>query len=224
MNKITSNTSTPIVAVFESASSIRIILIDSEPWFVAVDVANALNFRDASNMTRMLDDDEKGTRNVSTLGGNQELTVISESGLYCAVLKSRKPEAKVFRKWVTSEVLPSIRKTGGYVVPVAEPEPQYEEDSAIISEVETERLKKMVGGIAYCLPTMTSIKVAAAIYGRIKSPLRIGRIDDLPAPYFDRTMQYLERVCADARQHNRKQSAADEAFLNKMIAGCEVAA
>lgn len=226
MNQITSSAIAPIIAVFESASSIRIILIDNEPWFVAVDVCSALNIQNASQACAPLDDDERSMFNIGRQGNT---TIINESGLFTLILRCRDAVKQgtiphKFRKWVTSEVLPSIRKTGGYVVPVAEPEPQYEEDAAIISEVETERLKKMVGGIAYCLPTMTTIKVAAAIYGRIKSPLRIGRIDDLPAPYFDRTMQYLERVCADARQHNRKQSAADEAFLNKIIAGCEVAA
>lgn len=221
MNQITRSSTSPIVAVFESEQSIRIILIDNEPWFVAVDVANALNFRDAPNMTRMLDDDEKGTHIVRTLGGNQELTIISESGLYHAVLKSRKPEAKVFRKWVTSEVLPSIRKTGCYVAPVAAPT---QDETIVITESEAEHLRKIVGGIAYCLPTMTSIKVAAAIYGRIKSPLRIGRIDDLPALYLDKTTSYLERILADARRHSRQQSSEDEAFLSRMIAGSEVAA
>lgn len=222
MNKITS-ASAPIVAIFESAQSIRIIMIDSEPWFVAVDIAIALNFRNAPDMTRMLDDDEKGTQIVRTLGGNQELTVISESGLYHAVLKSRKPESKVFRKWVTSEVLPSIRKQGYYVAPVAESGPAQDETMAI-TDAEAERLRKIVGGIACCVPTMTKIKVAAAIYGRIKSPLRISRIDDLPALYLDRTTRYLERMLSEARRHSRQQSAEDESFLSRMLAGSEVAA
>jgi len=68
----------------------------------------------ASDMTRMLDDDEKGTHIIRTPGGQQELSIISESGLYAAILKSRKTEAKSFRKWVTSEVLPTIRKHGMY--------------------------------------------------------------------------------------------------------------
>lgn len=87
---------------------------DKEPWFVATDVAKILGYRDAEKMTRILDDDEKGTHIVGTLGGDQTVSIISESGLYNAVLKSRLPTAKTFRKWVTSEVLPSIRKTGSY--------------------------------------------------------------------------------------------------------------
>ena len=98
-------------------NAVRVIEKDGEPWFVAADVARVLDFRDAFNATRVLDDDEKGTHNVSTPSGNQEVTMINESGLYHLVLVSRKPEAKKFRKWVTAEVLPSIRKTGMYVAP-----------------------------------------------------------------------------------------------------------
>lgn len=177
MNQITS-ASAPIVAVFESASSIRIIMINGEPWLVAVDIAKALNFRDASNMVRMLDEDEKGTRPVSTPGGSQELTVISESGLYHAVLKSRKPEAKTFRKWVTSEVLPSIRKTGSYSVTDSC------QDLDGMQPIDEERLlamKARVSRIARMFLTMTPQKVSTLIYGRIKSTFRVSRIDDIPA-------------------------------------------
>ena len=100
-------------------NAVRVIEKDGEPWFVAADVARVLDFRDAYNATRVLDDDEKGTHNVSTPFGDQEMNVINESGLYHLVLVSRKPEAKKFRKWVTAEVLPSIRRTGAYVAPAA---------------------------------------------------------------------------------------------------------
>ena len=95
---------------------IRVINRDGNPWFVAADIAEQLDYRSAPDMTRNLDDDEKGTQIVRTPGGLQQVTVINESGLYSAILKSRKTEAKVFKKWVTSEVLPSIRKTGSYEV------------------------------------------------------------------------------------------------------------
>ena len=100
---------------FES-QQIRVVEINNEPWFVATDVASVLEYRDAHDMTRILDDDEKGTQIVRTLGGEQSVSVINESGLYSAILRSRKPEAKAFKKWVTYEVLPSIRKTGSYSV------------------------------------------------------------------------------------------------------------
>lgn len=106
---------------FTDTLILRGFLRDGEPWFVAQDVAAALDYSVAKDMTRNLDDDEKGGQIVPTLGGDQEMTVINESGLYSAILKSRKPEAKTFKKWVTSEVLPSIRKTGSYTAPTAQP-------------------------------------------------------------------------------------------------------
>lgn len=102
---------------------VRVVLIDNEPWFVASDLAKALGYRDAHNMARNLHDDEKGTHYVSTPGGQQDLNVISESGMYAAIFKSRRAEAERFRRWVTSEVLPSIRKTGRYQLPGYDPPP-----------------------------------------------------------------------------------------------------
>lgn len=90
--------------------------VDGEPWFVAADVCAALDITNVGNATARLDDDEKGIRTVDTLGGAQQLTIVNESGLYSLILGSRKPEAKRFKKWVTAEVLPAIRKTGGYGV------------------------------------------------------------------------------------------------------------
>lgn len=96
--------------------SVRVVMKGSEPWWVAKDVADILEFRDAANAIRLLDEDEKGTQKVSTPGGEQEMSVINESGLYTLIMRSNKPEAKRFRKWVTSEVLPALRKTGRYSV------------------------------------------------------------------------------------------------------------
>jgi len=93
---------------------VRVLDRDGQVWFVADDVAKALAYRTANDMTRLLDEDEKGTHNVRTLGGNQQVAILSESGLYHAILKSRKPQARPFRRWVTEEVLPTIRKTGRY--------------------------------------------------------------------------------------------------------------
>ncbi|AMO43567.1 hypothetical protein PAEP54_00160 [Pseudomonas phage YMC11/07/P54_PAE_BP] len=96
------------------AREVRTMLIDDQPWFVATDVAASLGYPAAPQMTRNLDEDEKGMQNVHTPGGDQEMLVINESGLYSAILRSRKAEAKRFKKWVTAEVLPAIRKHGRY--------------------------------------------------------------------------------------------------------------
>lgn len=105
----------------EEFGSVRTILIDDEPWFVGKDVAEALgysNTRDA--LTKRVDNEDKGVAKCDTLGGTQDLTVINESGLYSLVLSSKLASAKRFKRWVTSEVLPSIRKTGSYGIEISE--------------------------------------------------------------------------------------------------------
>ena len=87
---------------------------EGEPWFVASDISSLLGYRAASDATRILDADEKGLGTVLTPGGPQKLAIFNESGLYSLIFLSRKPEVKNFKKWVTSKVLPSIRKTGSY--------------------------------------------------------------------------------------------------------------
>ena len=98
-----------------NAHEIRVISIDGEPWFVAKDLCAILDIGNTSQALSRLEDDEKRTiiLNEGT-NGNPEKSIVSESGMFSLVLSSRKPDAKKFRKWVTSEVLPSIRKTGGY--------------------------------------------------------------------------------------------------------------
>lgn len=92
---------------------IRTITVDGEPWFVARDVAEVLGYSDAEAMTRRLDTDEKQNRQIVGFGP-RGISTINESGIYNAIMGSAKPEAKVFRKWVTGTVLPAIRKTGSY--------------------------------------------------------------------------------------------------------------
>lgn len=94
---------------------IRTVIIDGNPWFVAVDVCNALDL--AVTATRRLDDDEKGLRLTQTLGGPQNISIVNEPGLYTLVLGSRKPEAKAFKRWITHDVIPTIRKHGMYATP-----------------------------------------------------------------------------------------------------------
>ena len=96
---------------------VRTIQKDGEPWFVLKDVCNVLHIGNSRDVVARLDKDEKGVGQIDTLGGKQEMTIINESGLYNVILRSDKPEAKPFRKWVTSEVLPTIRRHGMYATP-----------------------------------------------------------------------------------------------------------
>lgn len=103
--------------------NVHIELINNEPWFIAKDVCDILELDNVTKALYPLDDDEKLTLPVVRSGQTREMNFVNESGLYSLIFQSRKPEAKKFKKWVTSEVLPSIRKTGGYNMGIA-PAPQ----------------------------------------------------------------------------------------------------
>lgn len=97
---------------------VRTQLINDEPWFVGKDVAEVLGYERTADAIRVhVDEEDKGVCEIQTPGGTQWMNVINESGLYGLVFKSKLPTAKKFKRWVTSEVLPTIRKTGGYQVP-----------------------------------------------------------------------------------------------------------
>ena len=96
-------------------SEIRTVEKDGEPWWVLADVCKVLELSSPHKVADRLEADEKGRNLIPTLGGMQEMTTVNESGLYAVILRSDKPQAKPFRRWVTSEVLPSIRKHGAYM-------------------------------------------------------------------------------------------------------------
>ena len=104
------------VTVFENPEfgEIRSLLIEGEPWFVAKDICGILELSDVSMTLSRLDDDEKLIQVLFVSGQNRKIWIVNESGLYALIFQSRKPQARAFRKWVTSVVLPSIRKTGGF--------------------------------------------------------------------------------------------------------------
>lgn len=104
-----------------SNQPVRVETIGGEPWFVAKDVCDALSIINITDTMNRLDDDEKLTSVVSNSGQGRQMWLVNESGLYNLIFQSRKPEAKAFRKWVTSEVLPSIRKTGCYEMAPSKP-------------------------------------------------------------------------------------------------------
>lgn len=96
--------------------NVRGLTIHGEPWLVGKDVAITLGYKNPRDaLANHVDSEDKGVANCDTLGGTQEMTVINESGLYSLILGSKLPGAKKFKRWVTSDVLPSIRKTGGYI-------------------------------------------------------------------------------------------------------------
>ena len=134
--------------------NIRIVEKDGEFWFVAGDVAAELGHRDAANLTRSLDEDERGTHNMSTPYGEQEVAIISEPGLYRAIIQrrsTRKMDERLlnriarFQRWVFHDVLPSIRKTGGYSVTKPEPTfkiPQTFAEALRLAAEQSERIER----------------------------------------------------------------------------------
>lgn len=102
--------------------AVRVVMRDGEPWFVAADICRVLDLGNPTETLRRLDDDERDNLSSSEVNGRgRPMNIISESGLYALIFTSRKPEAKRFRKWVTSEVLPSLRKFGRYELPQSAP-------------------------------------------------------------------------------------------------------
>lgn len=133
-----------------SGAILRGLMRDGEPWFVARDICKALELTNTSKTLSYLDADEKGITTSYTLGGTQEMSIVSEAGLYSLVLRSRKPEAKAFKRWVTHEVLPAIRKHGGYLTPAKLEEALSDPDTLIMlaTNLKAEREKRRMAEAA----------------------------------------------------------------------------
>ena len=105
-------------------NEVRATEMNGEPWFVAKDVCSILGIQNSRDAITALDEDEKGVGEIYPPGGNQQMTIINESGLYALVIRSNKPEAKAFKRWITHEVIPAIRKQGGYIASKEEDTPE----------------------------------------------------------------------------------------------------
>lgn len=138
----------------EDFGEIRVLAIDNEPWFVARDVTDALGLDRTA--TRRLDEDEKGVRSMHTQGGEQEVGIITEAGLYSLIMASKKPEAKAFKRWVTHDVLPSIRRHGMYATPQTVEDMLNDPDTMIITlkalKAERQRSQALMEDNARMLP------------------------------------------------------------------------
>lgn len=104
--------------------AVRTVLVDGEPWWVAKDVCDVLGLVESHRSIAGLDEDEKGRHTMTTPGGEQSLVIISEPGLYSLILRSRKEEVKAFKRWITHEVIPQIRRTGVYYAAVPKTLPE----------------------------------------------------------------------------------------------------
>lgn len=152
-NQITTRTFSPISGVDHN---IRVVTIDGEPWFVAADVTAAVGVAITGVTLARLRDDEKGSVMITTPGGPQSVRCVSESGLYKLLLRSNKPDAVPFQDWVTRSVLPTVRKTGSYIVG----EEKLSDPNATLSDIE--KLQEQIYGLMAHKAALLEARLAEA--------------------------------------------------------------
>lgn len=168
--------------------AVRTILIDDQLWFVAADVCQALAIVNTARAMSRLDDDEKGIHSVNTLGGTQNVSTLNESGLYSLILTSRKPEAKRFKKWVTAEVLPAIRKYGHYEDAAGRMQTLL---SATIGTDGLRCLAAVVDGKVRALPAPVRRRAKAKLWAQVHAAFSVGRAEDIPAAQLDAARNFV---------------------------------
>ena len=167
----------------EKFGEIRTLLIDGEPWFVAADVCKALEIGNPADAMRRLDADERTLVSIEGASNGLPVNAVNEPGLYTLILGSRKPEAKAFKRWITHEVIPSIRKHGAYISPNAEAVQvtptieQYIASARIIATCRADRLRMVIGlldkaGISMPMDIPTNSKVERVNTAELQTNIR----------------------------------------------------
>lgn len=184
-------------------NAVRTIAENSEIWFVAKDVLTALDYSESSNpakVTQNIPEEWKGVKLIHTLGGKQKLLMISEQGLYFFLGRSDKPKALPFQKWLAGEVLPSIRKTGGYAV-----------SNRTISKAQQGELSALVS------ERFPSGKDRPYAWSRFNNHFRLASYKDLPANRFEEACEYIrtmpEPVPVLPKQENRNIDLFDPDYI-----------
>lgn len=177
--------------------AVRVVMRDSQPWFSAADVCLALGVKNYRDSTAHLDEDERGVVSTDTPASNQygpiagqfeNMLVVNESGLYALVLRSRKPEARKFAKWVTSEVLPAIRKTGSYELPNLYRQGKTDKLSAEQQQALRQLLEENVKRLPHAAQAGAMIKG----WSKLKSHFGVG-YRDIPAERYPEAVNLLTR-------------------------------
>lgn len=167
----------------EKFGEIRTLLIDGEPWFVAADVCKALEIGNPADAMRRLDADERTLVSIEGASNGLPVNAVNEPGLYTLILGSRKPEAKAFKRWITHEVIPSIRKHGAYISPNAEAVQvtptieQYIASARIIATCRADRLRMVIGlldkaGISMPMDISTNSKIERVNTAELQTNIR----------------------------------------------------
>lgn len=165
------------IFTYES-NEVRTVMRNGEPWFVLKDVCRVLSIGNPDDVFALPDNDEKGVAQIDTPGGKQKMSIINESGLYNVILRSDKPEAKPFRKWVTGTVLPSIRRTGGYSIGKALPET----DKTALAEAKVKNSRARAASVWLRLAQMNPVPTYQQICAHYASAELTGGEAVLPLP------------------------------------------
>ena len=204
-----------IIPFHFEAHQVRTVLIDDQPWFVAADVCQALAIRNNRDAIARLDDDERGVATTDTPSGQQDMGVINESGLYSLILTSRKAEAKRFKKWVTAEVLPAIRKHGRYE------DNEGKMNTLIGQTIGTDgfhMLGAVVKGKVSGLPATAQRRATMKIWSQTHAAFGVRSAADIPADQLDAARNFiaayvvLEGEYIEARKTEGLSFSAYEAY------------
>lgn len=205
-----------------TGQSVRVVMVNDEPEWIAADVCVVLDIAQPASSLRLLDADEKGMHSVHTLGGAQQMVTVTEAGLYSLIMRSRKPEAKTFRRWVTHDVLPTIRRTGSYALAPQVPRSLPEALRAYAAEVEAREAAE--ARVAVLEPAAHAYDVLASSRGdfslrdsafvlnrdpgistgqnRLKKSLgALGLVDRRGRPYASHAAHLTERLTAFTHPH-----------------------
>lgn len=209
-------TATTAITPFNfNTHAVRVVIQDGLPWFIASDVCEVLGVKNHRDSLQHLDDDEKGVVSNDTLGGKQQVSVVNESGLYALVLRSRKPEAKKFTKWVTSEVLPSIRKTGSYSYTT--------QPTDKLNEAQQIALRTMLESNVKRLPKESQGKAMLQGWSKLKSHFKVP-YREIPADQFTEALSIVTRHITewevlDALPHTETLNETVEHLVQQLEAG-----
>lgn len=185
------------------AKQVRTVDIEGTAWFVAADVCAVLSIKNHRESVRHLDEDEKGVISNDTLGGRQDMTVVSESGLYALVLRSRKPEARAFTKWVTAEVLPAIRKHGHYNDSLGRM------GTLIGQTIGTDgfhMLGSIVKGKVTGLPVAVRRRAISKIWAQTHAAFGVRSAEDIPAEQLDSVRNFIAAYAIEGEFLGKERS------------------
>ncbi|HEU5223474.1 MAG TPA: BRO family protein [Candidatus Lumbricidophila sp.] len=205
-----------------AGQQVRTVVADGGPWFVAADLARVLGYSATEAMTRSLDMDEKGMQTLHTPGGQQSLTVVNEPGLYSAIIRSTLPSARDFKRWVTHEVLPTIRRTGGYLAPSTSIDPTTVDRKALAlavlaAEEEIERQAAQIVALAPRAEAWDDLAAADGDYSVADASKMLARagVETGPQRLFDQLADLRWTFRGGDRKWRAYASAVDDGYLSE---------